>query len=101
MKSWLLTSTLFAAFVLTGCEDPCKTGFELKNDLSTLETTITGTIVTPDAFDTTCQNFDKVDSPKLRKGKAFALHVANDIFSFTDGRCLTSHSEHRCDWVSG
>ena len=98
MKKLILAVLVPAAFVFAGCEDPCKTGVELKNRMQTLELAVGGTITTPSSLDSSCASFRGAWVPELQKGSAFASRAARDYFYSEETRCRAGHNELRCWW---
>lgn len=100
MKKSLLALLPLAVFA-AGCEDPCTKGIELRNDETTLETLVNGTILQPSTLANTCYQIGKSWNKTLSKGSKFATKVANDYFYYEERQCLRGHYERRCDYYPG
>src|SRR5690242_17416857 len=98
MKKGYWWTTLPLAIFIAGCEDPCKTGVELRNNEVALETAVASAIAEPSALAKTCYEFTKSWSQRLTNGARFATKAASDYFYYEDRQCIDGHYDYRCHY---
>ena len=91
-----ILALLPAAMLFTGCENACDTGFVLKSKLQTLETTVLGTISSPESLTNSCTGFRATSNRELLEGANFAARVAHDYFYSEQRFCRTGHNVQQC-----
>lgn len=95
MKKYLW-SVLPLALFAAGCEDPCETGINLRNDEATLEAVLYETLLQPSILPATCSEVSKSWNKKLANGARFASKIADEHFYGETRECLSGHYVESC-----